>query len=129
MRALWSLPKAAPALLRHFAAYGELIATDIVRAQREIGVTLVAFCFAALGLMFAVLLACIGVIAYYWDTSYRVASVAWLAGIFLLLTLIAVGIGMRSVKKRSPFLADVRREWQEDRVILDRILSPEEEPR
>jgi uncharacterized membrane protein YqjE len=129
VRALWSLPKAAPALLRHFAAYAELIALDIARARRELSVTLVAFGVAALGLLFASSLACIGVIAYFWDTPYRVAAVAWLAGGFLLLTLIAIGYGVRSLKRRSPFLADVRREWQEDRVILERILSPEEEPR
>jgi uncharacterized membrane protein YqjE len=129
VRALWSLPKAAPALLRHFAAYGELVALDIARAQRELTVTLIAFGLAAFGLLFALLLACFGVIAYFWDTSYRVASIAWLAGGFLLVTLVAAGLGVRSLKRRSPFLADLRREWQEDRVILERILSPDEEPR
>jgi uncharacterized membrane protein YqjE len=129
VRALWLLPKAAPALLRHFAAYGELIALDIARAQRELSVTLIAFGLAALGFLFALLLACIGVIAYYWDSAYRVASIGWLAGGFLLITIVAAGYGLRSLKRRSPFLADVRREWQEDRVILERILSPDEEPR
>jgi uncharacterized membrane protein YqjE len=129
VRALWSLPKAAPALLRHFAAYAELIALDIARAQREISVTLIAFGVAVLGLLFAMSLACIGVIAYFWDTPYRMASVAWLAGGFLLVSLIAIGYGLRSLKRRSPFLADVRREWREDRVILERILSPDEEQR
>jgi uncharacterized membrane protein YqjE len=129
VRALWSLPKAAPALLRHFAAYGELIALDIARAQRELGVTLIAFGLAAFGFLFALSLGCIAVIAYFWDTPHRVASVAWLAGGFLLLTIVAAAYGARSLKRRSPFLADVRREWQEDRVILERILSPDEEPR
>lgn len=129
MRALWSLPKAAPALLRHFAAYGELIALDVARAQRELSGTLVAFGLAALGFLFALMLGCIAVIAYFWDTPDRVAAVAWLAGGFLLLTIVAAAYGARSLKRRSPFLADARREWQADRVILERILSPEEEPR
>ena len=35
MRLLWSLPKAAPALLRHFAAYIDLASLDLTRACRE----------------------------------------------------------------------------------------------
>ena len=34
MRVLWSLPKAAPALLRHLGAYVELAALDLERAKR-----------------------------------------------------------------------------------------------
>ena len=35
MRVLWSLPKAAPALLRHLGAYVELAALDFERAKRD----------------------------------------------------------------------------------------------
>ena len=126
MRALWSLPKAAPALLRHLAAYGELIALDIARAQREIGATMLASAVAALALLFVVILSCAGIIAYFWDTPHRVAAIVWLAGGFLGVAVIALWYRASLIKARSPFLADVRREWQEDRVILERILSDED---
>jgi uncharacterized membrane protein YqjE len=128
VRALWSLPKAAPALLRHLAAYGELIALDLARARREIGAALLASAVAALALLFALILSCVGIIAYFWDTPHRVAAIAWLAGGFLAVAVIALWYRAGRAKARSPFLADVRREWREDRVILERILSGDEEP-
>jgi uncharacterized membrane protein YqjE len=125
MRALWSLPKAAPALMRHIGAYVDLAALDMARTQRELTAQLVAYAIIAICALFAVLLACLGVVAYTWDTPYRVAAIAWMGGGFLVIA-IAAAIYCACVT-RSPLLSDVRREWQEDRVILERILSSEEE--
>ncbi len=127
MSALWSLPKAAPALLRHLAAYAELVALDISRAQREVGSVLIAGAVAAVCGVFCVLLACLGVVAYYWDTPYRVAVIGALAGGFLLLTIIMWAYARRLLGARSPFLGDLRREWLEDKAILEHALSPDEE--
>jgi uncharacterized membrane protein YqjE len=126
VRALWSLPKAAPALLRHIAAYAELAALDLARAQREIGSIFIAAAVAAICLMFCLFLGCLAVIAYYWDTAYRVAAIGWLAGAFLLLGVILLIYCSRLSRARTPFLGDLRREWQEDRVILEHILSADE---
>jgi uncharacterized membrane protein YqjE len=127
VRALWSLPKAAPALLRHIAAYAELAALDLARAQREIGSIFIAAAVAAICLMFCLFLGCLAVIAYYWDTAYRVAAIGWLAGAFLLLGVILLIYSSRLSRARTPFLGDLRREWQEDRVILEHILSADKE--
>ena len=126
MRALWSLPKAAPALLRHLAAYAELAALDFARAQREITVQLLAAAVMGVCLLLGLLFACIGVIAYVWDTPYRVATIAWMCGAFLLLAVVAAVVRIRLARARSPFMADLQREWQEDRALLERILSGEE---
>jgi uncharacterized membrane protein YqjE len=126
MRALWSLPKAAPALMRHVGAYIELAELDLARAQRELAAQLVAIGVVAICALFAVILACLGVVAYTWDTPYRVAAIAWMGGGFLVLAIAAAIYLSRLMRARSPLLADVRREWQEDRVILERILSDEE---
>jgi cephalosporin-C deacetylase-like acetyl esterase len=83
---------------------------------------------AVFALLLALILSCVGIIAYFWDTPHRVAAIAWLAGGFLAVAVVALWYRASRVKARSPFLADVRREWQEDRVILDRILSADEEP-
>jgi uncharacterized membrane protein YqjE len=81
---------------------------------------------AAICVLFATFLACLAVIAYAWDTPYRVAVIAWMAGGFLV---VAIGVAVyrsRAAHSHSPLLSDVRREWHEDRVILERILSSDE---
>ncbi len=126
MRALWTLPKAAPALLRHIGAYIELAGLDMARTQRELSAQLIASAVAVVCVIFAVFLGCLGLVAYNWDTPYRVATIAWLAGGFALVAIIAGIYGSNIARARSPLLGDVRREWQDDRVILERILSDED---
>lgn len=126
MRALWSLPKAAPALLRHLAAYAELVALDIARAQREITTQLIIVAVMAVCVLLAMLFACVGIIAYTWDTPYRVMTIAWMSGGFLLIAVIAAVLRAKQARAHSAFLSDVHREWQEDRVLLERILSSDE---
>jgi uncharacterized membrane protein YqjE len=125
VRGLWSLPKAAPALMRHIGAYIDLAGLDLARTQREITAQVVAVAIVAICVLFAVFLTCLGVIAYFWDTPYRLAAIAWMAGGFLVVA-IAAAI-YRSRAARSPLLSDVRREWQEDRVILEKMLSADED--
>ena len=128
MRALWSLPKAAPALLRHLAAYGELFALDLARAQREITASLIAAVVAACCIFFTLLFACVALIAYYWDSAYRVIAILSLAGAFLVVAIGAFFYLASLTRRRSPFLADLKREWEQDRLLLEKILSGDEEP-
>jgi uncharacterized membrane protein YqjE len=124
---LWSLPKAAPALLRHIAAYVDLASLDLAGTCREIAAEFVASAVLAVCGLFAVLMGCLIVVALTWDTPYRVAAIAWMGGGFLLLGILAAVYRSSIVRAKSPLLACVRREWQEDRVILERILSPDED--
>jgi uncharacterized membrane protein YqjE len=128
MRVLWLLPKAAPAVLRHIAAYLELAALDLEQSTRDLSVNAVALGVACIAFFFAVLMGCVVVVALTWDTPHRVAAVAWLGGGFLAVAAVALIYRSRAIRERTPFLASVRREWQEDVVILERILS-EEEPK
>ncbi len=127
MRGLWSLPKAAPALMRHIGAYIELAGLDLARTQREITAQVVASAIVAICVLFAVFLTCLGVVAYFWDTPYRVAAIAWMAGGFLVVAIAAAIYRSRVARARSPLLSDVRREWQEDRVILEKHLVSDED--
>jgi uncharacterized membrane protein YqjE len=127
VRALWSLPKAAPALLRHLAAYAGLAALDIARARQEIAAIIVVAAIAAVCLLFCLSLGCLALIAYYWDTAYRVAAIGCLAGGFLILAVILLLYRASLSRARAPFLSDLKREWNEDRVLLERILSADEE--
>ncbi len=127
MRLLWLLPKAAPVLLRHFVAYAELAGLDLARTQRDLLAQLIASALLLIGVFFALLMGCLLVVAYTWDTHYRIAAIAWMGGGFLLVAAAAALFRSNVSRAQTPFLASVRREWQEDRVILERILSSDEE--
>jgi uncharacterized membrane protein YqjE len=124
---LWSLPKAAPALLRHIAAYADLASLDLAKTCRELAAEFIASAVLAICALFAVLMGCLGVVALTWDTPYRVTAIAWMGGGFLLLAILAAVYRSRIVREKSPFLDSVHREWQEDRVILERILSNDQD--
>ena len=127
MSMLWSLPKAAPVLLRHLAAYVELAALDLAKAQREITAQLLASAIVALSIFFALMMGCLAVVAATWNTPYRLAAIAWMGGGFVLLAVGAAMYKARIARVQTPILDSVRREWHADRMILDRILSSEQE--
>jgi uncharacterized membrane protein YqjE len=124
---LWSLPKAAPALLRHVAAYIDLASLDLARAYRETAAEFLASAIIAIGGLFAVFMGCLAVVAYTWDTPHRLSAIGWMGGGFLAVALLAAAYRSRIVRAKSPLMDSVRREWQEDRVLLERILSSEED--
>ncbi len=127
MRLLWSLPKAAPALLRHVLGYVELAVQDLDQLQRDFGARLLAAAIVGICVFFLLLTGCLLVIALTWDTPHRVAAIIWMGVAFLTIAVIAVAYRFQVLSAQPPFLTTVRREWQEDRVILDHILSPDEE--
>jgi uncharacterized membrane protein YqjE len=113
--------------MRHIGAYVELVGLDLQRTQREITAQLVATAIVAICVLFALFLVCMGVIAFTWNTPYRVAAIAWMAGAFVAVAIGALIYRARISRDRSPMFSDVQREWQEDKVILERILSSDEE--
>jgi uncharacterized membrane protein YqjE len=125
VRGIWSLPKAAPALFRHFGAYLDLAALDLLRTRREITALVVSAVIIAISALFLVLLICLAIIAATWDTPYRVTAIILMAGGFLVVGAVAVIYLTHVVRTGAPFLADVRKEWQEDRVILERAFFPD----
>jgi uncharacterized membrane protein YqjE len=127
VRLLWSLPKAAPALLRHLAAYVDLASLDLDRAHREIGAQILVSAIVALCGLFALFMGCLAVVACTWDTPHRVSAIAWMGGGFLAVAIVAAVYRANVARSRSPLLASVRRAWQEDRVLLERILSSDQD--
>jgi len=127
VRLLWLLPKAAPVLLRHFVAYAELAGLDLAKTQRDIAAQVIASALVIIGVVFALFLGCLLVVAYTWDTPYRISAIAWMGGGFLLVAVGAALYRSNVSRTQTPFLASVRREWQEDRVILERILTSDED--
>jgi uncharacterized membrane protein YqjE len=127
MRLLWSLPKAAPALLRHIVGYAELAGEDLDQAQRDFGAQLLAAAILGLALFFVIFSGCLVVVALTWDTPYRVSAIIWMGGLFLVVAIVAAVYRFNLLGAQAPFLATVRREWKEDREILDHILAADED--
>ena len=123
MRLLWSLPKAAPALLKHLAAYVDLASLDLAAARREIAAEFLGVAIAAISSLCALFMGCLAVVAYTWDTPHRVSAIAWMGGGFLGVAIVAAAYWANIVRAKPQFLASVRRQWQEDRVLLERLLS------
>ena len=127
MRLLWSLAKATPALLRHFVAYVDLASLDLARAQREMAAEFLASAIAAICGLLAVFMGCLVVVACTWDTPHRVSAIAWMGAGFLAVAIGAAAYRANVARAKSQFLASVRRQWQEDRVLLERILSSQQD--
>jgi uncharacterized membrane protein YqjE len=126
MRLLWSLPKAVPALLRHFLAYVELTGEDLERTQRDVGARLFASAIVGVCAFFVILSGCLLIVAMTWDTPHRVSAILWMGGTSLVAAVIAGFYRSKIISEQSRFLGTVRREWAEDRVILERLLSSDE---
>lgn len=124
---LWTLPKAAPVLLRHFAAYVDLALDDLAAAQEEMAARLLASVLLILSIFFVVMMACLAVVARTWDTPNRVAAILWMGGAFALLAVFCALYKSRLIQSQSAPFSSVRREWEQDRVVLDSILSPDSE--
>jgi uncharacterized membrane protein YqjE len=129
MRVLWLLPKAAPALLRHIGAYLELLALDLEQSKRDLTMNILASVVAGVCVFFALLMGCVVIVALTWDTPYRVPAVAWTGGAFLAVALLALIYRSKVMKDQQAFLTLVKREWQEDVVVLESILAEPEQPR
>jgi uncharacterized membrane protein YqjE len=127
VRLLWLLPKAGPALLRHMAAYAELAGQDLEQAQRDLSAQLMAAAVFVLGVVFLVFCLFVLVLALSWDTPYRVIAILSMGGAFALLSIIAAVYRSKLASRQAPFLGTLRREWSEDRVLLERILASGEE--
>ena len=128
MRMLWLLPKAAPVLLRHVAAYTELAALDLGRAQRQLAAQLIVVATMLVSLIFAAFFGCLALIVHVWDTPYRVGVIAGIAGGFLAVGVLSVIYRSRLGRRQSELFSTVRSAWREDRVIWERILAGEQEP-
>jgi uncharacterized membrane protein YqjE len=123
MDALWSLPRAAPILLRHLNAYFELAAQDLAKSRAHFGARMGAAVLLVLGIFFAVLMICTAIIAANWDTPHRMTAIYSLVGFFVLIAIFAGYYAAHANRSRPRMFASVRREWEIDRVILERIIG------
>lgn len=112
--------------MRHIGAYVELASLDLARAHRELIAQVIVSAVLAICTVFALFMLCLGVVAYTWDTEYRVPAIAGMGGAFVVIAIIMAIYRARVARGHSPLFADVKREWAQDRVILEHLLSPDE---
>lgn len=126
MRFFWTLPRLAPLLFRHFGGYVELAAWDLAQSLRDLLQGLVVAVVVGVSVFFTLLMACIAVLALTWDGPHRVAAIAWMGGTFLLIALVSIWYRSSRARLQPEFLGTVRREWSQDVVLFDRLLSEED---
>ncbi len=123
------LTKVAPVLLRHLGAYAELLSQDLARGRvafaRRFGVMLVA----AFGLAGAFVMVCVAILAASWDTIYRMTAVYSLLAFFVGIAALAGAYAGRLQSRQPPLLEGLQREWQLDQVLIERVLSENDESR
>lgn len=122
MELLSALPEAAPILLRHAAAYAELVGEDLARAQRDLSKRIVAGVVIGVSAVFVLGMICLAVIARTWDTPHRSDAIVGMGVAFAAVGLIAGLVRARIIRSEPPFLAAVKAEWHQDRIVLERIL-------
>jgi hypothetical protein len=122
MELLSALPEAAPILLRHAAAYAELVGEDLARAQRDLARRIVAGVVIGVSAVFVLGMICLGVVARTWDTPYRSDAILWMGAAFLAVGAAAWLVRARLIRTEPAFLAAVKAEWHQDRIVLERIL-------
>jgi len=79
-----------------------------------------------LSCFFVVLAGCVLIVALTWDTPHRIPAIVWTGGLFLVVAVVAALRHASLRASQQPFLASVRREWQEDRAIVEQLLSSNE---
>jgi uncharacterized membrane protein YqjE len=120
LRTLQSLQQAIPVLLRHLGAYLELAEQDMAATKAEAVARLRLIIVFSVSGFFTILMACILVIALTWDGENRVFAITFMGCIFTALTA-ASGLYLAQLRSSKPFDA-VRREWRQDRELIDRLL-------
>jgi uncharacterized membrane protein YqjE len=94
--------------------------------QRDLGARFVAAAILGMSAFFVILSGCLLILALTWDTPHRVAAIVWMGAAFLVVAVVAAVIHSNMRAAQAPFLQSVRREWQEDRLILEQLLSSDE---
>jgi uncharacterized membrane protein YqjE len=101
----------------------ELVAFDLEQSRRDLAQNIIAMVIVGVSVFFAVVMGCAVVVALTWDTPLRVAAIAWMGGGFVAVAGLAMAYRSRIIGAQAPFLDSVRKQWVDDRVILERILA------
>lgn len=117
---LKSLQSAVPILLRHLDGYIELAEQDWAAAKISLRERLQLTAVAMVGAVFSLLAICLFVVAATWDTDYRLLAIGLMTCLFIATTVSAI---VKLGKKKEAAFDRLRREWEQDRDVVQRLLS------
>jgi len=117
------LPKFAPIVARHFAAYLELFADEAAELGTHVARRVVAIIVALLALSFTLALACVWVLNAVWDTPWRQFAIVALLVVFAAATAVAwITATKRPVAAQGAFHR-LRTEWTLDQQLIVELMD------
>jgi uncharacterized membrane protein YqjE len=123
LRAMQTLQRAAPVLLRHVASYLELAKHDVTVTSATLLRRLTMLLIIIVSGLLSLCLACVLVIAAMWNSPYRLLTIGLLVAGFAIIG-ITLSIYLITRPRLQPFIV-VRREWKVDRALINRWLLSE----
>jgi uncharacterized membrane protein YqjE len=118
------VPRMAPHVLRHVAAFARLATQDARAATSAAKRTATRLAFAGVSAFFALLMACAWLVAIAWDTPYRTWTAGGLAMLFAIAAL-AMRSWARSGTSGATSFEATRRNLERDRKLYAELRPPE----
>jgi uncharacterized membrane protein YqjE len=109
-------------VFRHLGAYAEVAAQDFALLKSVAVERLRALVVLMMSGGLAILLTCVLIIALTWDSDYRNLVIGLMAGVFAVIAVLSANVLRRRDSSFAQPFAGVRKEWHEDRVLLQRLL-------
>jgi uncharacterized membrane protein YqjE len=126
LRILTALQKSLPILLRHLDGYIELAERDWAAAKLSVKGRMQTWAVLIFAIFFALGAAFMFVVGATWDGDYRLLAIGLLCGVCVA---VAVGAAARLKRQRTDdAFAAVRREWERDREVVQRLLAESHSP-
>lgn len=116
------VPRLTPHLVRHFAAFARVGTRDAAEAAKVYGRSAARLAVAGIAGAFALVMACILLLAASWDTQWRIPVAAALTVAFVVVALVMLASARRITGSAAPFAATKRN------VELDRELYAQLRP-
>lgn len=117
------LPKFAPIVARHFAAYLELFSDEATELGAQVARRVAAVVAALLALSFALAMACLWILNAVWDTPWRQAGIIGLLLVFAAAAIAAwITAVRRPVNGWAPFHR-LRSEWTLDQQLIVELMD------
>lgn len=114
-----SLRQLTISLLAHLRTRLTLLKLEFEREKVRLSVMLISVGLALLFCLLTVVMSAFGVIAYFWDTDYRLQAVWSLAALFLVGTIVCTFVFRAKLKTRSALFEGSLAELHKDQEALE----------
>jgi uncharacterized membrane protein YqjE len=118
------VPQVASLVVRHVAAYGELLAEDLGAARAALERRLWLSAILAVAVLLCIEMACVWVLAMTWNTPDRQWAICGMA-LFFVVVAAACAMALRAQRGQGRAMLPLSsQEWQKDQRLLTELLSP-----